>query len=129
GVAAVFGGDMDVSRTTFARNRSESLGGGLYVSDEDTDVTVTNSTFSGNSSRDDGGGLYLATRQSSVMEITWTTFTDTTSRRGGGFRYFGPVQIGNTILAGNHATLFGPDAYGNVEVVSLGHNLIGDTSG
>jgi hypothetical protein len=129
GVAAVFGGDLIVARTTFARNRSESLGGGLYVADPDTDVMVHNSTFSGNSSRDDGGGLYLATRDSGLMDITWSTFTNNTSRRGGGIRYFGEMTVGNTILAGNHAMIQGPDVYGNLAVVSGGHNLVGDLSG
>jgi predicted outer membrane repeat protein len=129
GIATVFGADLTIERTTFARNRSESLGGGLYVADAGTNVTIVNSTFSGNTSRDDGGALYAAARDTGVLDISFSTFTNNQSRRGGGIRYFAPITMGSTIVAGNTADIFGPDASGNLAFTSMGYNLIGDLEG
>src|SRR5262249_59518062 len=62
-------------------------------------VTLNNATVSGNSARYEGGGIY---------------------------NYFGTVHARDTIMAGNTAPS-APELWGDLG--SLGHNLIGNTSG
>jgi hypothetical protein len=95
--------------TINARNQTgNGLGGGLYISGGT--VSINNSTLAGNLATDlgsgsglhDGGGIYNAAGPSAL-------------------------QMYDTILADNSADTAGPDLYGSV--TSLGHNLIGNTSG
>jgi predicted outer membrane repeat protein len=131
GIYNAAGATLNVSTTTVANNSSGADGGGI---DNDGTTTVTSSTISGNSTTSEGGGvgnkgtltltnctLYGNTAvsdggglQSSGSTVTVTNCTITAnsvtsgtgSITGGGVYAVTPLQLFNTIVAGN---FFGTD--------------------
>jgi hypothetical protein len=87
-------------------------GGGLYISGGT--VSINNSTLADNFAS--GGGVYFS-------------YLDGSGYGGGIYNAAGPsaLRMYDTILAGNSADTAGSDLYGGI--ASLGHNLIGSTSG
>lgn len=118
-------GNVTISSTTFANNYASGAGGGLFVSGDGV-VLVTNSTFTQNDGYWGGaiwnGGI-LTVRHSTIYA------NSTHGSEGGGGIYNNiptPVSLSNTIVAENSAGA-GPDIAGTI--LSLGYNLIGNTSG
>ena len=110
-----------VINSLIAGNSSQRGGGGLYVSG--SDVTLTNVSFSGNSATN-GGGIYLRSFGDFVAASV-TIASNIAYVAGGGIfdEDNGDAELKNVIVAGNTAPS-GPDVGG--ELVSLGHNLLGD---
>lgn len=107
-------------------------GGGILVHPLGSAV-VTNSTLSGNSAIGNGGGIYVSapyvwyTAYASFNNAT-VAFNDATGTGGGSFvASGGDLDVENTIIDDNTAGT-GPDCGGS-GIDSLGHNLIGDTTG
>src|SRR5262249_7387497 len=110
-------------------------GGGIY---NDGTLAISNSTFSGNSASGYsvwivgislGGGIYnngTLTLNNSTISGNSVTFGVYIFGYGGGILTSGGLNTRNTIIAGNTAGT-GPDISGNLG--SLGHNLIGNTTG
>jgi hypothetical protein len=124
-------GQMIVSGSTIAGNTA-LYGGGIEVASGS--FRMINCTISGNTAQNEGGGLWAGYIHSGVLELTSVTITLNTSLNpssgygGGGGVYLESVQafrIRNSIVAGNSTAVGGPDVDG--DVVSLGHNLIGQT--
>jgi hypothetical protein len=119
------GGQLTVTGGTIAGNTA-LYAGGIYTGAGT--LQVTNSTISGNTSEREGGGIYY---DSGFMELTSTTITLNTTTStlyagGGGIYADGALALlRNTIVAANQSALTGPDVDG--QVVSLGHNLVGQT--
>ncbi len=112
-------GTLTLTSSTLSGNSAGS-GGGI---DNDGTLTVTNSTFSDNSASADGGGV----GNLGTLTVSDSTFSGNSAGRGGGIAIDdGALTLGNTIIATNTA-LTGPDLYGTV--ISLGNNLIGNSSG
>jgi hypothetical protein len=145
------GGNATLTNATIAGNTTTGTGGGIFNIEGQLTVTgctiadnsalyaggiftgggtlqVTNSTISGNTAQRPGGGIYY---DSGVMEITSSTITLNTTTStlyagGGGIYADGALALlRNTIVAANQSALTGPDVDG--QVVSLGHNLVGQT--
>jgi predicted outer membrane repeat protein len=139
---------MTVSDSTFSANGGANPDGGA-IYNEGT-LTLTSSTLSGNGGVNAYGG---AVRNNGVLTVEQSTFSGNTAALGGAIynpgtllvssstislnvavggdgggidNVAGTVIARNTILAGNGA-LNSPDFFGSL--TSLGHNLIGDTSG
>ncbi len=149
------GGTATLTNCTLSGNSCGSQGGGLNNTYGTT--MLTDCTLSGNSTVEDGGGLLNNTGTATLTDCTLsgnmagrfgggleggystTTLTDctvsgnTAGNAGGGILNFNgghpsyTVTVGNTIVAGNTATYYGPDAYG--AITSKGSNLIGKTDG
>jgi predicted outer membrane repeat protein len=109
-------------------------GGGLFAI---VPATLTNSTFSGNVALKHGGGLYTAgPGQIDANNLTIAGNTadldGNGTGNGGGLSVDGPpFNISNSIIAGNVDGSPGaesPDC-GASQATSLGHNLIGDSTG
>ena len=115
-------GTLAVTNSTLSGN-SAFGGGGIF---NDGTLTVTNSTLSGNSASEFGGGIY--NYFFSTLTVTNSTLSgNSASLLGGGIAsYFPPFTLADTIIATNTAPT-GPDVGGTV--TSLGHNLIGNSSG
>jgi hypothetical protein len=114
---------LNLINCTVSNNSAGRYGGGLY---NDGPVDIINSTFSGNSAGPGyyGGGMYDGGDGSGTLMSC--TFSDNSATFGGGV-YAGPLNIINTIVAGNSAPGGSPDIYGIF--ISWGHNLIGNTQG
>jgi len=117
-----------LTASTVSGNAAEQNGGGVLNGGA---MTLLNSTVSGNEAAADGGGLF--NEGGGTLTVTLSTITANTAAYGGGIRnasLFTPVNLGNTIVAGNTATTSGPDlsAVDTTRLVSLGHNLIGDNT-
>ncbi len=101
------------------------IGGGIYNGGT---LALTNSTVSGNNAGAAGGGILNA--GTGTLTLTNSTVSGNSANNagatGGGIRNDGDATLVNTIVAGNSAPT-GPDAQG--AFISLGHNLIGDTTG
>jgi hypothetical protein len=95
-------------------------GGGIYNNGA---LTLNNSTVSGNSGCYAGG-----IGNEGTLWLLNTTVTDNTANTdpGAGGVFGGVVHAWNSIIAGNTGP-GAPDRAGNID--SLGHNLIGNTSG
>ncbi len=133
GGAVFLGFQLTLGGSTFDDNHSVSgagalrLGGGVLA-----EILV--STVSGNSGLT-GGGILLESPFSALLRDL--TVTANQADTGGGLLLssdlgMGSLQIANTIVAGNGATVLGPDCAsegGLVTLTSLGHNLVGDGSG
>jgi hypothetical protein len=117
-------GTLTVIDTTIADNGASSGGGGIYNAGA---LTLEQATVSGNHSNY-GGGIDNGYRATAT--ITDSTLSDNTAAYGGG----GianvapvPVALANSIVAANNGAAGPPDISGAVK--SLGHNLIGNTTG
>jgi uncharacterized repeat protein (TIGR01451 family) len=126
------GGTVMITSTTFSSNGPADGGGGL--ANDGGFVTITNSTFANNIGA--GGGAGLSNGFGGTVILTNSTVArnplsgSAPQNDGGGVANFGgTVILQNTILALNTVTLGrgrGPDCFGII--ISLGHNLIGDTT-
>ncbi len=125
-----YAGTLTINSSTIANN--DAFGGNLSYSS----YRIFPGYYPGNGY---GGGLYIA---SGTVTINNSTFADNWARGGTGYYGSygdgygggiynaaepGALQIYDTILADNGADTAGPDLGG--VITSLGHNLIGNTSG
>jgi predicted outer membrane repeat protein len=121
-------GTVAVTDCAFSGN-SANFGGGIEENGDT--MTVTNCTFSGNSSTGggDGGAIEIDFDPGATMALTNCTLAgNSSSGVGGGIAVStGSVTIANSIIAGNSASVSGPDISGAIN--SQGHNLIGNPSG
>ncbi len=126
-----------LSRITVSNKSAGFQGGG--ITNNGGIVTVVNSTISGNaagipvcigSCQEPGGGIHNIAGTVTVIN---STITNNVAGRGGGVFNTefggGTVNIRNTIIAGNTASVTGPaDCFGGT-INSQGHNLVGDGTG
>ena len=151
GIGNYYRGTMTIIDSTISDNfvTANGFGGGIW---NDGQLTVTNSTMSGNSVLDLGGAI----ASSGTATLTNCTFSGNTAGRGGAIANEGTMtiadstvngnsaitgegggiwdlnavysvtQLRNTIVAGNSGQS-APDF--SMNLVSLGHNLIGDGAG
>ena len=130
GNSAITGGGGIYNRATLIftngviSNNSAWGGGGILG--EQGNTMLTNVTFSNNSVSNLGGGMYLVNHVSTLTNITFSV--NTAGDSGGGVYVWegSPLNLKNTILAGNTAST-GPDCSGTL--TSYGYNLIQDTTG
>lgn len=114
-----------VNRAYFTLNEAESSGGGIFT---DGPLQVTNATFYDNTANMEsgvGGGFYANPLDESVIDITFSTFTQNSATSGGGIYFDGEnenVRLRGVVLAYNIGT--NPDCYGNL--VSNDYNYIAD---
>jgi CSLREA domain-containing protein len=134
--AGIFNGDTllmigcAVSGNT-AGGSSIDEGGGILNAGT---ATIINTTVAGNtasgSSPDYGGGINNRTDSTLNLincTVSGNSVKDGANDQGGGVFNLGTATLRNTIVAGNTASLAKPDLAGIL--TSLGHNIIGDTSG
>jgi len=132
-------GPLTVANCTFSAN-SAATDGGAIDNAGGGPFRAINSTFSGNSAGGDGGGVMLrGNGPGSFFNVTITLNTadsdDDGNGNGGGLRQFGaPLDLNNTIVAGNFDTPGNagpgprhPDISGGV--FSGDYNLIQDITG
>ncbi|MES0344099.1 MAG: BTAD domain-containing putative transcriptional regulator [Anaerolineales bacterium] len=104
-------------------NNAASSGGGIFIGGGT--LLTNNSTISGNEAGGGGGINNLG----GTVDLNNTTVTqnEVSYMDGGGIRNEtdGIVTLGNSIVAGNSGS--GPDCGGNI--ISLGYNIIGETTG
>jgi predicted outer membrane repeat protein len=131
------GDEATLKNVTFSDNRAgDCCGGALIIASGANNLT--NVTFSGNGDTGEGGAIYA---QGGTANLNNVTITDNVADSdedagslddGGGIAVSGStVNIQNTLIGGN-ADLSGeaPDcSVTGGSLVSLGHNLIGDTTG
>jgi predicted outer membrane repeat protein len=130
-------GDLSISNSTISGNTAGAGGGGIFGA---KGMKLNTSTISGNSATHfslggfvfpaSGGGIYYQGAGASIRSCTITA--NTAEDFAGGIFSPGIINIGNTIVAGNSADVFGPDVYqapffGTFN--SQGYNLIGATDG
>ncbi|MEZ5426428.1 MAG: choice-of-anchor Q domain-containing protein [Pyrinomonadaceae bacterium] len=125
-------GRVDINSSTISGNTAGGSGGGIANGGNPSVLNISNSTISGNTSNGLGGGGIFTNAQVNVYNSTITNNTangdGTSTGIGGGISNFTfeAVSLGNTIVAGNNAPT-APDFRDTL--TSLGHNLIGNTSG
>jgi hypothetical protein len=117
-------GALDVRSSTVAHNEAGS-GGGISA----YQLFARDTTISGNRATNLGGGAYVGEGDLQGCTIT----ENSTIWTGGGIRAdgangFSRIALGNSIVAGNAASI-APDCTLDFDGVSLGHNLIGDGTG
>ncbi len=121
-----------LDRCLVVGNESNSNGGGIAA--QRGDFTAVNTTISGNTAKGYGGGVHCNTNDSAVL--THCTVTDNTAddeatgtTDGGGVSVInGTLSIANTLIAENRTPSVDPQN-GSGYVVSLGYNLLDDTTG
>ncbi|CAN5908548.1 hypothetical protein BH11VER1_BH11VER1_36940 [soil metagenome] len=136
-------GPLIITNSLFTGNSGANFGGAIYL--DGGNLTLTNSTVSGNSA-DYNGGLSINNATGTISNSTFSsntgvqgiiagygasttlTFINTTiaNNSGAGFinpGFGGTYTFGNSIIAGN----VGFDIGG--AIISLGNNLIGNTTG
>ena len=123
-------GSVEVIDSTISGNAAWR-GGGISSENDDFGgtITVTNSTLSGNIATDSGGGIYWRTE--TFLFMTNSTITGNRAGSSGGGLYSAsyPINLANTIIAGNTAP-GSPDCFFDFfEGSNDGYNLIGDTRG
>ncbi len=134
GLAAQTEGSGLIESSTISGNVAEDEPGVNLNVVEDGRVTVRNSTLSGNTATDGGGGgLFIITSATGSVAIEDTTIADNhvngaSEGEGGGIQLFGKnISIENTIVAGNTASVAGPDVSGSS--LSSAFSLVGNTAG
>ncbi len=100
-------------------------------------MTLNNSTVSGNSAERHGGGILKSDVSDLILNNVTITGNQADSDQdgdglGGGFYSSNAstiIQFSNTIIANNTDNGNGtPECYGDATYISLGYNIIGDTS-
>lgn len=125
-------GTLNINSSLISGNTAGGSGGGIANGGNPSVLNVSNSTISGNTSNGTGGGGIFTNAQVNVYNSTITNNTangdGASTGIGGGISNFTleAVSLGNTIVAGNNAPN-APDFRDTL--TSLGHNLIGSTSG
>jgi CSLREA domain-containing protein len=118
-------GIFRILRSTVANNSTDGTGGGLHT----ISSVVINSTFIGNEASE-GGGIFYGSATGQSSQVFSSTFAgNTASDTGGGINRGGnsDLSIANTVLAGNTATIAGPNCAGSI--TSQGYNLVQNSSG
>ncbi|MCA9081726.1 MAG: hypothetical protein KDA58_14285, partial [Planctomycetaceae bacterium] len=118
-------GELSLQSSLLTDNRPMNfggLGGGIFNGGSGV-LSIVNSTLSGNQAAY-GGGL-INYGQTHIQSVTITGNTGTIAG-GGTMIAAGVVTLQNTIVA-NNVSANGPDVRGTVQ--SLGHNLVGNTTG
>jgi len=117
---------LTVAQSTFVNNTATVQGGAILANNFNPQtVEIIQSTFSGNSANS-GGALYV--ERGNLCSIVQSTFTGNSAANGGGIvPEIGTPVVENTILAGNTATVSGPEALGTF--TSNGGNFVGVTTG
>jgi CSLREA domain-containing protein len=118
-----------IRRTTISGNVSDTHGGGVAC--QNSTAIFENSTISGNTGAGQGGGGVIQGLNGSnpcTITLDSCTITGNLGSIGGGYlQNAGSATATNTIVAGNSATISGPDISGNF--ASGDYNLIGDGTG
>jgi photosystem II stability/assembly factor-like uncharacterized protein len=127
GVVAVGESRVVISNSTIASNIASDNGGGLAIASSST-VELNNSTIGENQAVvREGGGVYV---EQGILYLNSSTVSANSAYGVGGgggiFSLNSAVTVQNTIIARNTATTGGSDCAG--EVISLGFNLISDTT-
>src|SRR5262249_6977893 len=111
---------MEITNSTITDNRAGD-GGGIYNAGP---MTISDSTISGNATYGLGFGGGIANYATVTLTVSNSTMSGTSPGYGG--RIYGNLNMRNTTLAANSASILniGPALYGNLS--ASGHNLIGD---
>jgi uncharacterized repeat protein (TIGR01451 family)/CSLREA domain-containing protein len=130
-------GILNVVKCTFSGNGVSGRVGGGGITNSGT-LIIVNSTFSGNRGAGAGGGIYnqfggsLSIINSTIVGNSVTTSICppgnfcTDQGDGGGIYNRGTMNLDNSIVAGNTATLGSPDIGGFIDTAS--YNIITDSS-
>jgi hypothetical protein len=118
--------------STVSGNSAGSDGGGIANIFGST-LTLANSTVSGNTATFSGGGIFndaLITPRLTTVQLTNSTLTNNSAQQGGGLysnNLNNRVVIGNSIVAGNTASIEGSEVFypGFGVFESQGSNLVG----
>lgn len=142
-IAATFGGGilnngpLTLNNSTVSGNSSIQFGGGGIANSGGT-LILNNSTVSGNSTPESGGGILNAGGPVGTVTLNYTTVSNNSADIFGGgianFNSTGTVTLGSSIVAGNRIGLSGfdhpqADCFTDLELVTLGYNLVGSGSG
>ncbi|MEG4278333.1 DUF4347 domain-containing protein [Microcoleus sp. MON1_C1] len=121
--------DLTVTNCTFANNKAEDNGGGLWFG-ENGNVSIVNSTFSGNSAAKQGGGMVAGNRDFFSTNIVNSTFAkNTAGEYSGGIATFNdavksPITVKNSIFDRNTASNpFKNRQHTGRELIDGGNNL------
>ncbi|MHB8627792.1 MAG: choice-of-anchor Q domain-containing protein [Aggregatilineales bacterium] len=116
-------GTVNILNSTVVGNSAGLNNGGAIYNVGGT-LFISNSTFFGNS-----GGNGGAINNNGTATIANSTFSGNSATVGGALDNVthSTLNLGSAIIAGNSATGGGPDLGG--VIVSLGNNLVGNTSG
>ncbi len=125
------GGIATISQTTISDNRAEgdpsgfsglnTLGGGAYVTAQQSSIKISRTTVSGNSSNQANGGMFLKASDSGAITLVDSTVSGNSCLLGGGGIY-ASVDAGSTVsihgstivdnVAGSGFTLGAPQGAG-----------------
>ena len=100
--------DLTVMNCTFANNKADDNGGGLWLGEEGN-VSVVNSTFFGNSAAKQGGGMVVGNKDSFSTNIVNSTFAkNSAGEYSGAIATFNnpgkqPITVKNSIFDRNTA--------------------------
>jgi fibronectin-binding autotransporter adhesin len=126
-----------IADSTITGNKSNLFGGGLYLAGA-ADASLLNSTIALNKADRDGGGIYALQRGGSThlndvtvaFNVADADSNSAGAEGGGGLFGASTFKLENSLVAQNSAMSGGPpDCEGTRDFTSLGHNLIGDTTG
>ncbi|MBN3941766.1 DUF4347 domain-containing protein [Nostoc sp. NMS9] len=138
------GGTLNITASTVSGNTANYNGGGVVNGDDGGygggSATLTNSTISGNTANDEGGGIYDSGSYSgdNLTLINTTIISNIADSDGNGVgngggvaNYGSPMNVTNTIIAGNFDNSTSGDIHPDVSggVTDFGNNLIGDNTG
>lgn len=127
----ITGGNLTLDSCTVSHNTAAAYGAGIFTANG-TSTTIINSTIADNTvtSVAAGGGIYA----NGNLVITNSTIAGNAASGSSPYGYGGGVftaatlTLSSSIIAGNTATGGAPDIYGIGTQVSLGYNIVGNTS-
>ena len=98
GAIFIKGGFIDIKRSAFQDNSAGLLGGALNLADGR--ITIANSTLSGNRAAE-GGGIYASGAAATLTHLTMMNNRASQLRGGGIYKQGGLVALRNSIVAGS----------------------------
>jgi hypothetical protein len=116
---------VNIKDTSIVGNHTAGYGGGIGMGD--TSLIIINSTISDNYADAGGGGIANFGYTGFIHTFNVTISNNSAKNWGGGIWGNPDIVMKNTILAGNTASILGPDCYViNGAELTGGYNLIGD---
>jgi hypothetical protein len=148
GLLAVGGEGSSIANSTISGNLIEAsggpggssglmFGGGALIVNGESAMTISNTTIASNTARGAGGGsaaalgggMYVVTGEKAPVTLTSSTIagnrleSSSTETLGGNLILVGPINAGNTIVAGGVGPAGSENCFAVPAVTSLGFNI------
>ncbi len=118
--------DVTLDQMSISGNSASNVGGGLYISGNDNNLTVTHSKFDSNTAANGGGGVYIGDNSTvTIKDDSEFSGNRAISNGGGGLQASGSLTVTlSGITLTNNSGVTGGALYASNSLVSLNQSSV-----